>query len=96
MSRNIHRMGDCNSGGGCVTGIPQSTVQANDKTVCVNGSVGTTHPPPPPPPIHVQGIWRTASGSNTVQAENIPVNRRGDSDTCGHSRVGGSSNVFVD
>jgi uncharacterized Zn-binding protein involved in type VI secretion len=38
----------------------------------------------------------TANGSTTVFINGIPVNRRGDADSCGHPREQGSSNVFVE
>ena len=41
-------------------------------------------------------IWKTTSGSGTVFANNIPVNRQGDRDSCGHVRIDGSPDVFAD
>lgn len=93
-----HRFLDINSAGGAVTVIPQSTVFANGRLVCVNGSIGTSHPPCPLPPIHCFGAWVTvaaAAGPPNVFAENIPVVRETDVDTCGHPRVSGSPNVFI-
>lgn len=98
MSRNIHRLGDCNDGGGCITGIPQSTVFANDLLVAVDGSVGTAHPPCPDVPIHCAGAWVTNQNTtvpSNVFAEGIPVNFESNVDTCGHVRIAGSPNVFV-
>lgn len=95
MSRQMHRIGDSNTGGGRITVTPQSTVFANNRLVAVNGSVGTSHPPCPKPAIHCAGAWRTTGGSPNVFINNIPVNRIGDPDTCGHSRAAGSENVYV-
>lgn len=95
MAKQIHRMTDCNTGGGCITSIPQSTVFANNLLVSVNGSIGTGHPPCPDPDIHCTGNWVTTSGGPTVFAENIPVNKTGDADTCEHLRAAGSPNVFL-
>lgn len=91
----VHRNSDCNSGGGCITSLPQSTVFANNLLVSVNGSIGTSHSPCPTVPIHCAGNWVTANGSPSVFAENIPVNDQGDGDTCGHSRAAGSPDVFT-
>ena len=71
MPLQVHRMSDCNTGGGCITSIPQSTVFANNLLVCVNGSIGTSHPPCPKPSIHCAGNWVTTSGGPTVFAEGI-------------------------
>ena len=37
----------------------------------------------------------TANGSSTVKSGGVSVNRTGDADSCGHTRVGGSSNVNI-
>lgn len=88
-------MTDVNSGGGAITSIPQSSVYVNNLLVSVNGSIGTSHPPCPDPSIHCAGNWETANGSPDVFIENIPVNREGDADTCGHVRVNGSSDCYI-
>lgn len=89
----VHRMGDANDAGGRVDSIPQSTVYCNGKLVSVDGSAGTSHPPLEPP--HLQGEWTTAGGLSSVRAQGIPVNVRGDDDTCGHVRAAGSPNVYA-
>ena len=86
------RNGDANDGGGVINSIPQSTVFVNSKLVSVDGSIGTGHPSGPP---HSAGTWKTANGSSTVFAGGIAINRTGDADTCTHTRIGGSDNVFV-
>lgn len=96
MSLDCHRMSDCNTAGGCITSIPQSTVFANNLLVCVDGSIGTSHPPcSNDNRVHCQGNWITTTGGPTVFAENIPVNKTGDPDSCGHTRATGSPNVFL-
>lgn len=89
----LHRMGDANDGGGRVDSIPQSTVYCNGKLVSVDGSEGTSHSPFEPP--HLEGEWDTSSGVTSVRIGGIPVNVRGDADTCGHVRAAGSPNVYA-
>jgi len=86
-----HRIGDSNDAGGLVSASLQSSVYVNNILVSVDGSPVTPHLPFVPP--HVGTI--TANGSPTVFAENIPINRLGDADSCGHIRIDGSPNVFV-
>lgn len=83
------RVGDANSGGGKVTKSKQSTVFINNKLVAVDGSDVSGHGPGP------HGAPKTAKGSKNVFINNIPVNRTGDTDTCGHPRQAGSPDVFV-
>lgn len=85
----IERRGDVNTAGAAITGTKQSTVFANNILVATNGD---------PVAGHGKGIHRapsTANGSSTVFISGIPINRIGDSDTCGHTRASGSPNVFV-
>jgi uncharacterized Zn-binding protein involved in type VI secretion len=86
----IHRLTDPNTAGAPVTQVVQSKVYANNLLVAVNGS-----------PVEGHGTGehsspKTANGSTTVFIENIPVNKQGDADTCGHTRAQGSSDVYVD
>lgn len=85
----VHRIGDPNSGGGTVASTTQGTVFANGILISVNGSPVTDHG------RGVHDAPTTASGSATVFINGIPVNRAGDSDTCGHQRTSGSPNVNV-
>ncbi len=90
------RLGDSNATGGAITSIPQSTVFANGKLVVINGSLGTSHAPCNIfNPNHCAGAWSTANGNPTVTISGVPVNATGDTDTCGHPRVGGSGNVNI-
>ena len=91
----VQRMGDANDGGGTINSIPQSTVYVDSLLVCVDGSLGTSHDPCPLIVIHCAGNWVTSGGVSTVTAEGIPINVTGNSDTCGHSRIGGSSDVNI-
>ena len=87
----VQRNGDANTGGGAISSTAQSTVFANDKLISVNGSTVTTHGTHP----NVHAGVTTANGSSTVKSGGVPVNRTGDADSCGHTRVGGSSNVNI-
>lgn len=89
---NIQRISDQNDGGGAITTVsPNTTVFANNLLVSVDGSKGTGHGDSP----HCEGCWSTSGGSPVVLTHGIPTNYKGNADTCGHTRVGGSSNVFV-
>lgn len=91
----VQRLGDANDGGG-VAGGGISSVRVNGRPIMVdNGSV-SAHPPcgrRRTPPIHCAAT--TSGGSGTVRAGNIPVVYTGSTDTCGHTRAGGSSDVRV-
>ena len=89
----IERKFDINTGGGAVISIPQGTVFANNLLVSVRGSSVSPHPPCPIVPIHCSDV--TVCSSSSVFAEGIPVNRKGDCDSCGHSRLTASPNVFA-
>jgi hypothetical protein len=85
----VHRLTDDNTAGAPITHTVQSTVYANNLLVGVDGSPVAGHGP------GVHGGPLTANGSNDVYIENIPVNRKGDSDTCGHARNIGSPDVYA-
>ena len=87
----IQRMTDANAGGGAITTIPQSTVKANSLVVAVDGSKGTGHGVG----LHANLAWDTQGGNSTVKAGGIAINTTGNTDTCGHARVGGSGDVNV-
>lgn len=87
----IQTDGDANSAGGTVSG-GISSVRINNKPVTVNGNPVSPHAPwglPHPP--HAVAI--TIGGNGTVKAGGIPIITAGCPDTCGHTRVGGSTNV---
>lgn len=82
----VQRKGDVDSGGGVITtGV--SSVRVNGVAVSVNGSVVSAHA------RRRRHRPTTAGGVNSVRANGVPVNVTGNSDTCGHARTGGSSNV---
>lgn len=85
----VHRLTDDNTAGAPITHTVQSTVYANNLLVGVDGSPVEGHGP------GVHGAPLTANGSTNVFIENIPVNRKGDEDTCGHPRNIGSPDVYV-
>lgn len=85
------RVGDANSAGGVITASAQGSVYVNGILVSVDGSGVSPHVPFIAP--HIGTV--TSSGSSTVKAEGIAINRDGDADSCGHPRVGGSGNVNI-
>jgi uncharacterized Zn-binding protein involved in type VI secretion len=85
----VHRLTDDNTAGAPITHTAQSTVFSNNLLVGVDGSNVAGHGPGK----HAHPL--TANGSTDVFIENIPVNRKGDKDTCGHPRNNGSPDVFV-
>ena len=86
----IHRLTDPNTAGAPIVEVIQQTVFANNLLVSVDGCPVEGHGLPP----HSSPL--TANGSQTVFIQNIPVNKRGDPDTCGHPRDSGSPDVFVE
>lgn len=87
---NLSRVGDVNqTGGAIVRGAP--TVIANGIKVGLHVSPITPHPPFVGP--HSSAV--TTDGSPTVFAEGCPVLRIGSGNSCGHSIVQGSPDVFV-
>jgi uncharacterized Zn-binding protein involved in type VI secretion len=86
----ISRKGDKNQEGGAIV-TNASTVLANGILVGLLGSQISAHAPFKGP--HASA--KVNEASPTVFAEGIPVARIGSSNTCGHSMVEGSENVFV-
>ena len=87
----VQRVGDSNSAGGQATGGVVS-VRVNGRPIIVAGNSVTPHAPwGPPHPPHAAATVK--GGSATVRAGGKPVIRTGDTDTCGHPRSGGSSDV---
>jgi len=89
----ISRVGDANQTGGAIT-RGAGTVYANGIKVGLHVSPITPHAPwgKPHPP---HGSATTTEGSPTVFAEGVPVLRIGSGNSCGHSIVQGSGDVFV-
>lgn len=97
----VQVIGDANNAGGIITQVPSvAGIFAGDIAVAVEGSRGTGHPPcegdiDPPDRIHCNLRWITLSSRRDVTAGDIAIIVAGDSDSCGHVRVGGSSNIFI-
>lgn len=89
MSKSAHRLGDPNSAGAAIVEIIQPDVYINGILASIDGCPVAGHGPGE----HAGPV--TADGSPTVFIHNIPANRDGDSDSCGHPRAGGSSDVFI-
>ena len=82
----VQRKGDLNDASAAITAGVDS-VRINNKAVSVNGSPVADH-------AKHKGV-KTANGVASVKANNTPINVKGNADTCGHSRVGGSPDVKV-
>lgn len=85
----VHRLSDPNDAEAPIIEVVQQTVFANNLLVSVDGSAVEGHG------IGEHSAPLTANGSQNVFINNIPVNRLGDPDTCGHPRAQGSPDVFV-
>lgn len=88
----LSRVGDTNQPGGAIM-RGAGTVFANGIKVGLHVSQITPHAPfgrPHPP----HNAAKTTQGSPTVFAEGCPVLRVGSGNTCGHSIVQGSPDVF--
>ena len=88
----LSRVGDTNQPGGAIM-RGAGTVFANGIKVGLHVSQITPHSPfgKPHPPHNAA---KTTEGSPTVFAEGSPVLRVGSGNTCGHSIVQGSPDVF--
>jgi uncharacterized Zn-binding protein involved in type VI secretion len=89
----MSRKGDTNQTGGAIM-RGASTVFCNGIPVGLHTSQITPHAPwgPPHPP---HDAATTTDGSPTVFCEGDPVLRIGSGNSCGHSIVQGSGDVFV-
>lgn len=89
----ISRKGDTNQEGGAIM-RGASTVFANGIPVGLHTSQITSHAPwGRPHPPHEAAT--TTEGSPTVFCEGVPVLRIGSGNSCGHSIVQGSGDIFV-
>ena len=89
------RDGDANDQGGVTSGGVGS-VRVNNRPVSVVGNSVSRHfccGRKGCPPIHCAA--KTGGGSGTVRAGGIAIVRAGDTDNCGHARIGGSGDVRV-
>ena len=88
MGKQIVRVGDVNSAGGkVVTG--DNSVRINGIPVAVDGSLVSCHAPFSPPHVHA----RCRASVNNIKVNGKRLILVGDTDTCGHKRVQGSSNT---
>lgn len=84
----VVRDGDINTANGRAQSRV-SNVLVNNRRICVIGSSVTAHPPPP------HSSAKTSGGLRNVIANNIPINVRGNQDTCGHQRSSSSNDVIA-
>lgn len=87
--KDIHRLGDPNTAGADVISTKQGTVFAGGQLVATDGD------PVEPHDVGIHSNPYTDNGSSTVFCVGIPVNRKGDPDTCGHPRAVGLPSVTV-
>lgn len=90
----VQRQGDANGAGGIITG-GDSSVLINGRPAAYPGLLVTPHPCCGAPGCFMHCAAFTTGGSASVRVGGRPLLRTGDSDTCGHSRAGGSPNVRV-
>ena len=87
----IQKKGDSNSGGGVITGTSNSSVYADGRLVATSGDNISSHSccgVAPPCAPHCAAV---VVASSSVIVEGIPASKRGDSDSCGHSRISDST-----
>jgi len=95
LSRQVCRVGDKNSAGGVIIS-GDSSVLVNNRPIAVVDSPVTPHPccgAKGCPPSHCSA--RTKSNNSTIKVNGKAVVTTGSSDTCGHERVGGSTDVLI-
>lgn len=90
----LSRVGDTNQEGGAIM-RGASTVFANSKQVGLQGSQLSDHGPYDEMTLSGHTGATVSVGSPTVFAEGRAVARVGSSNSCGHSMIQGSDNVFV-
>ena len=93
----VQRNGDKNDGDGVASGGVAS-VRVNNQPIMIPAQAVSAHPPygrRGAKTVHNDGSQKTAGGVASVRAGGKPVVVTGNADTCGHSRVGGSPNVFA-
>lgn len=93
----VQRDGDKNDGDGVASGGVAS-VRVNNKPIMIPDQAVSAHPPygrRGAATVHNNGTQKTAGGVATIRAGGKPVVVTGSADTCGHSRAGGSPNVFA-
>ena len=87
---SVQRVGDQDSAGGKIV-QGENSVRVNGQPVAVGDKMVTPHPKGQP---HAKAKTK-AGQNNTVRANGQYIVVAGDTDTCGHKRVGGSPNVKI-
>jgi uncharacterized Zn-binding protein involved in type VI secretion len=88
----VQRQGDANSAGGVITS-GDSSVMVNGRPIAVENLSVTPHPPCPKPKTHCNAQTKASESSVLVNGKRIILSS--DTDTCGHSRSGGSPDVAI-
>lgn len=83
----IQREGDLNDAGAPIVSAGQGTVYLNGKLVAVDGAVVAGHGK------KAHRAANTVSSAATVFVEGKMVTVAGDTDTCGHTRIDGSTDA---
>lgn len=89
------RIGDPNSAGGIAVGAGAPSVKINGRSACTPGTSVTPHPCCPRRGCAKHCAARTTRGSTKVFVEGKPLIYVGSSDSCGHARALGSTNVII-
>lgn len=95
MPGAVCRVGDKNAAGGIIL-VGDPSVLVNGRPIAVFGAKVSPHPccgRKGCPPTHCSA--KTTSTNGAILVNGKPVVTLGDIDTCGHSRLGGSTNVIV-
>lgn len=95
MGRAVQRVGDQNSAGGLIL-RGDATVLVNGRNIAVQNAPVSPHPccgAQGCPPVHCNAQTQASIGEILVNG--IPLIILNDTDTCGHTRVGGSPDVVV-
>jgi len=88
----VQRVGDQDNGGGVIMS-GESSVLVNGRPIAVQNNPVSPHPPCGKPGGQPHCNAKTMPKISDVKANGKLVITTGASDTCGHSRVGGSPNV---
>lgn len=89
----VQRVGDQDEAGGKII-QGENSVRVNGKPIAVTNKQITPHLPNRGPKDHKHARTE-ASKNTTVKANGKLIVVTGDTDTCGHKRVGGSPNVNI-
>jgi uncharacterized Zn-binding protein involved in type VI secretion len=87
MGQPAQRKTDVNNADAKIVNVTDNKVFVNNLLLSTDGSSVENHL------LHIDVT--TDNGSSTVKSGGVSVNRTGDDDSCGHTRVGGSTNVNV-